>query len=143
MKHLIGIATLVVVLASWPTLAGAKDLSQKSGQELYERLCAGCHGAQGEGDGVVAAYFKMQPPDLTRLASDNAGQFPADELRRIIDGTAGPGPHGSRQMPIWGVALQYTDAKSVRDEEQVKQMIDRLVEHLRSIQKKPTSEATP
>ena len=77
----------------------------------------------------------MQPPDLTRLASRHGGQFPADEVRRIVDGRDNPGPHGSRQMPIWGVALYYTDTNSPRQEQQVKDIVGRVTEYLRTIQK--------
>jgi len=136
MKLRLGIVLLVHVLTgSWLTPAVAKDLSQQSGKELYQRLCAGCHGERGEGDGSIAAYFKMRPPDLTQLAIRHAGQFPADDVRRTIDGRESPGPHGSRQMPVWGVALYYTDTKTPRQEQDIQQIVDRVVEYLRSIQK--------
>jgi mono/diheme cytochrome c family protein len=125
----------LLLTVGWLTPAGAKDLSQQNGQELYERLCSGCHGAHGEGDGTIAAYFKMRPPDLTQLAKRNAGQFPADEVRRTVDGRESPGPHGSRQMPVWGVALYYTDTKNPRQEQEVGQIVERVVEYLRTIQK--------
>jgi hypothetical protein len=38
-------------------------------------------------------------------------------------------------MPIWGVALYATDARNPRQEQQVNEMIDRVVEYLRTIQK--------
>jgi hypothetical protein len=136
MKHALGIAMLALILAlPWQSAAFAKDLSQKSDKELYQRLCSGCHGERGEGDGIIGTYFKMRPPDLTQLAQKNGGQFPADEVRRIVDGRDTPGAHGSRQMPVWGVALYDTDAKNPRQEQQVNEMIDRLVEYLRTIQK--------
>ena len=136
MKYTRGIAILAHILAaSWLTPTSAEDLSQQTGNELYQRLCAACHGDNGEGDGTVGAYFKMQPPDLTRLANRHGGQFPADEVRRTVDGRDNPGPHGSRQMPIWGVALHYTDTNSPRQEQQVKDIVDRVTEYLRTIQK--------
>ena len=136
MKHASGIAMLALVAAlPWQSAAFAKDLSQKTGKELYQRLCSGCHGERGEGDGVIGSYFKMQPPNLTQLAQRNGGQFPADEVRKTVDGRDNPGAHGSRQMPIWGVALYDTDTRDPRQEQQVNEMIDRLVEYLRSIQK--------
>ena len=125
-----------ILTIPWLTPASAEDLSHQTGKELYQRLCAACHGENGEGDGTVAAYFKMRPPDLTLLANRNGGQFPADEVRRTVDGRDSPGPHGSRQMPIWGVALYYTDTKGPRDEQQVKDIVDRVVEYVRTIQKR-------
>jgi len=34
------------------------------GAELYRIYCAACHGAEGRGDGTVAAHFRRMP-DLT------------------------------------------------------------------------------
>jgi mono/diheme cytochrome c family protein len=124
-----------VLTVSWVTPASADDLSQQTGKQLYQRLCAACHGDNGEGDGTVAAYFKMRPPDLTQLANSRGGQFPTDDVRRTVDGRDSPGPHGSREMPIWGVALYYTDTKNPRQEQQVKDIVDRVVEYVRTIQK--------
>jgi mono/diheme cytochrome c family protein len=137
MKRRCSIVMLAHILTiPWLTPASAEDLSQQTGKELYQRLCAACHGENGEGDGTVARYFKMRPPDLTLLAMTNNGQFPADDVRRIVDGRDSPGgPHGSREMPIWGVALYYTDCESPRHEQQVKGIIDRAVDYVRNIQK--------
>jgi mono/diheme cytochrome c family protein len=124
----------VFLVSWWHAPAWSEDLSQYTGEELYQRFCAACHGKGGEGDGTVAAYFKMAPPDLTRLATRHGGSFPADDLRRIIDGRNAPGPHGSRQMPVWGVAFYY-ETRERDKEEAVAQVVDRLVEYLRTIQK--------
>ena len=136
MKHARRLALLAFALPlPWQSDALAKDLSHKDGKELYQRLCSSCHGERGQGDGIVGTYFKLQPPDLTTLAQRNGGQFPADYVRRIIDGRETLGAHGAREMPIWGLALHDTDAKEAQQERQVHEMIDRLTEHLRSIQR--------
>jgi hypothetical protein len=47
----------------------------------------------------------VQPPsDLTTLARRNGGVFPYQRLYETIDGRTGVdiGPHGNREMPIWG-----------------------------------------
>ena len=46
---------LVAWMASLPLQAA--DFSGYSGEDLYKRFCAACHGPRGEGDGSVAAYF--------------------------------------------------------------------------------------
>jgi mono/diheme cytochrome c family protein len=137
MKCVYRIAVLAnIVAVCGLTPAFSKDLSQQSGEELYKRLCSACHGDHGEGDGTVAVYFKMRPPDLTQLAKRHGGDFPADDVRKTVDGRDAPGgPHGSRQMPIWGVALYYTDTKKPREDQQVQEIVDRVVEYLRTIQK--------
>lgn len=137
MKFLPRVPTLagVLVLASWPAPGWSQDLSHYTGEELYQRFCAACHGKGGEGDGTVAAYFKMAPPDLTEITKRHGGSYPAEDLRRIIDGRYAPGPHGSRQMPVWGVAFYYAETKDPDKERAVAQLVDRLVEYLRTIQK--------
>lgn len=124
-----------LLAALWLLPAWGADLTGYNGEELYQRLCAACHGKQGEGDGAVASYFKMQPPDLTQLARRHGGEYPAEKVARIVDGRETPGPHGSRQMPVWGVALYYDDPEGADKEKKVKALVDRVVEYLRTVQK--------
>lgn len=121
----------VATLASSALIA--EDLSGYSGQELFGRFCASCHGARGEGDGPVASYFKLLPPDLTRTAARHGGEFPAEKMRRIIDGRANVPPHGARGMPVWGV--EFAAAQDGAPDERTAETISRLVEFLRSIQR--------
>ncbi len=124
-----------VLLASAP-LASAENLSQYDGKQLYYRFCAACHGEQAEGNGPVAAFFKIAPPDLTRLAQRRGGTYPTEEVRKTIDGRKVPGPHGSREMPVWGLELYYADTGNPDKQKQVEELIDMLVEYLRTLQKK-------
>ncbi len=115
------------------TAARAEDLSGYSGAQLYQRFCAGCHGAAGHGDGPVSASLSSMVPDLTLLARRHGGSFPAEQVRRIIDGRTVRPPHGERDMPIWGAEFRAaTDARD--DEHQANQLIDRLIDYLRSLQ---------
>lgn len=123
------------LLASVP-LASAEDLSPYDGKQLYYRFCAACHGEEAEGNGPVAAFFKVSPPDLTTLAKRRGGTYPAQEVRTIIDGRNVPGPHGSREMPVWGMEFYYADTGNPDKQRQVDQLIDLLVEYLRTLQKK-------
>ena len=50
----------------------------------------------------MAVLLKVKPPDLTSLAAKNGGKFPFDYVMRVIDGRAAIGPHGTRDMPVWG-----------------------------------------
>jgi len=112
------------------------ELRSLSGLELYERLCASCHGVEGRGDGPVAPLIKVGVPDLTRIAAREGGEFPAEEVRRIIDGRLDRRPHGPREMPVWGWQLydisnpDYSGERARADS-----LIDRLVSHLQSIQR--------
>ena len=107
--------------------AQAQDLSgYQSGETLYRVHCASCHGLDGHGDGPVAASLKVEVPDLTRLARRQGGRFPAEQLRRIIDGRTTLPPHGTRTMPVWGQAFS--------SEQQANRLIDLLVQYLQSMQ---------
>jgi mono/diheme cytochrome c family protein len=116
--------------------ARTEDLLQYSGAQLFQRFCASCHGSSGEGNGPVAPFFKLMPPDLTRLARRNKGNFPADKIHSIIDGRANILPHGSREMPIWGLQFAAAEDNPEKQEAQTELIISRLVEYLRSIQAK-------
>ena len=83
------------------------------------------------GDGPVAEYLTVKPGDLTVLAQNNGGEFPAERTRKVIDGREKVKGHGSNEMPVWGDAfLQVTDG----DEGKVAEKIDQLVNFLESIQ---------
>ena len=117
-----------------PPAATAEDLTTSSGAQLFKHYCASCHGKTAQGDGPVAPFFKLAPPDLTQMSRRSGGTFPADRARRIIDGRDSPAPHGSREMPVWGMlfamnADQSADARGATDA-----AITRLVEYLRTIQ---------
>jgi mono/diheme cytochrome c family protein len=41
------------------------DTSIALGKKIYERQCLACHGAQGRGDGPVAAHLEKRPGNLS------------------------------------------------------------------------------
>ena len=131
-KRSIVAAALFAVAAAGP--AHAQDLSSSSGAQLFARYCASCHGARGEGDGPVAPFFKLAPPDLTRIAARHGGRFPDDKVRAIIDGRANVAPHGAREMPVWGLEFLFAEGTSPQGQARAQSHIARLVDHLRSIQ---------
>ena len=79
-----------------PQLAASAD-----GAQTFRTYCASCHGLRAKGDGAVAPSLKVPPPDLTLLAKQNNGVFPAERVRQIIEGK-GVAAHGERTMPVWG-----------------------------------------
>lgn len=78
--RMLAIELLLVVLAS---VAGA---AESSGERLYRRHCAPCHGSDGRGDGPDAELFSSRPRDLREGFLDKYST--ADLVRRIRDGAA-------------------------------------------------------
>ena len=126
---------LMLLAACATTSQDERSTAQLSGVEMYERLCASCHGPGGKGDGPVSSLIKIGVPDLTRIALREGGEFPTEDVRRTIDGRWDRRAHGARDMPVWGWRL-YDSANSTDVQERaiVDSMIDRLVTYLRSIQ---------
>ncbi len=103
------------------------------GPDLFRAHCAACHGAGGKGDGPAASALKMKPADLTALAKNNGGQFPAERVEKFISGDSpAMASHGSREMPIWGPIFHQVEDD--RDFGNVR--LQNLVKYLETIQQK-------
>lgn len=101
-----------------------------SGKQMFKDYCAACHGAAGKGDGPAAELLKTAPPDLTALAKNNNGKFPADRFVAVLHfGTEGHA-HGTLDMPVWGPLF----SKENKDLTQLR--ISNLEAYLESIQQK-------
>lgn len=111
------------------------DYVQMSGKDLYLRFCAACHGAEGRGDGPVAASFKVEVPDLTLIARRSRGSYPRERVARIIDGRYIVGAHGSRTMPVWGEDLSRLELGNPEAERATRVIIDRLADYVWQLQK--------
>ena len=105
-----------------------------NGSAVYKTYCAVCHGAEAKGDGPLAANLRQAPPDLTTLARRSAGRFDAVRVFRMIDGRDPVKGHGPSDMPIWGDAFKRSSEGY--SEKAVKERIDALVDHLKSLQRK-------
>jgi mono/diheme cytochrome c family protein len=126
---------LIVLMSVFAMRAmAAEDLLSYSGTDLFVRYCASCHGTRGEGDGPVAPFFKLQPPDLTKIARRHGGKFPTEDVGKIIDGRENRAAHGTRSMPVWGFEFAFAEGGTREAQDQAQTLITRLVEYLRSIQ---------
>lgn len=72
------------------------------GQEVYRRRCAGCHGVNGDGNGLAATFFEVRPRNFNaatfKFRLTPSGSLPTDgDLMRTIStgvrGTAMPPFH--------------------------------------------------
>ena len=106
-----------------------------TGEQLYVRHCASCHGISGKGDGPVAASLRRPPPDLTTLARQ--GRFDEANLMAIIDGRRVVPIHGPREMPVWGAVFSAGHEESPYQEYTTLLHTEVLVEYLRTIQEEP------
>lgn len=131
-------ATLLSVVLLITAPAGAagdlQPFMDYSGDQLFQRFCASCHGRSGYGDGPVAPSFKVVIPDLSRLSQRSGGRFPARRVLEIIDGRAVLPAHGSRPMPVWGYEFEAQVPADQPGRATAQTLIYRLVEHLRSLQ---------
>ena len=82
----------------------AQPTATMNGLDLFKEYCAVCHGTDGKGSGPAADALKKHPADLTQLARKNGGTFPELHVMNFIKGAdvTAAGPHGSRDMPVWG-----------------------------------------
>jgi cytochrome c1 len=118
--------------------AAAHEASYGRGFALFQRYCRSCHGKEAMGDGHVAAYLKVPPTNLTRLAADNGGEFPTERVLRSIDGREESLPIHGRDMPIWGAVFLVDEGQTEAD---VDAKLADLVAYLRGIQVEAGSSA--
>ena len=104
-----------------------------SGKEMFNSYCAVCHGKDGRGNGPAASAMKTSPADLTVLAQNSGGKYPAAHVAAVIRGQAPTRSHGSKDMPVWGPLFSSI---SQGHEGQVQQRITNLVTYIDSLQAK-------
>jgi len=122
-------AGVVLTAPQAPSAAGAERGQAAEGADMYRGYCAPCHGMKGVGDGPVAAALKTEPTDLTRLAAQNRGQFPAQRVAMVLEFGVVVPAHGSTDMPTWGSTFRV-----MGDEITVRRRIAALTKHLESLQ---------
>jgi mono/diheme cytochrome c family protein len=103
----IGALILAVAAVSLPTSGHSQRFN---GKKAYSNLCASCHGTSAKGDGPVAPFLNKRPADLTNLAAANGGMFPSERVYQVIDGRRDIRVHGTREMPVWGMASRVSPA---------------------------------
>ena len=139
------IVACVVVLSALPVAAETemeqapitwKQAALEEGGALYAELCAVCHGVDGKGDGPAAPALKSALSDLTMLAADNDGEFPAARVEKVITGSLTLPAHGSAEMPVWGKVFEDVRVERKPGERWAfsRAKIYNLTEYLKTIQ---------
>ncbi len=130
-------ATLFVLLLFF-AIQSCQNAPEKSagelGRELYVAHCIHCHGEYGEGNGGMAELLKIPPPDLSKIAIRNDGEFPVEEVTRKIDGRDTLAGHNA-PMPVYWETLK--NAENLDSKKEVKKAIDHIVVYLEQIQDQP------
>jgi len=137
---------MLMVGAAFALVAGAQEQPQKtienvpmkhtspaSGKEMYTNYCAVCHGTDGKGNGPAADALKTPPSDLSILAKNNGGKYPALKVASAIRGDAKVPAHGSREMPVWGNLFRSV---SQGHDSEVDQRVANLTKYIESLQAK-------
>jgi mono/diheme cytochrome c family protein len=110
-----------------------KQTNASSGREMYGSYCAVCHGNDGRGNGPAASELKVVPTDLSKLAFNNKGEYPALHVSSVLRGEAETPAHGSKDMPVWGPLFRHI---SQGHDAEVQQRIANLNNYLESMQQK-------
>ena len=107
--------------------------SPSSGKEMFDSYCAVCHGKDAKGSGPAAQAMKTPPTNLTALAKNSGGKYPAPHVAAVIRGQAMTPSHGSQDMPVWGPLFSSI---SQGHESQVQQRITNLTDYIETLQAK-------
>ena len=102
----VGVMLIVMVGVSQPAAYGkaGADFEQAritKGKNLYARNCAGCHGAEGTGDG-----YKLLGPDPANLTLPSTTKKSDAALLNTIH-------EGKPNMPSWKLRLSEQDSQAV------------------------------
>jgi mono/diheme cytochrome c family protein len=136
-KRIAGALSLVTLAIGRPAAGEQPEASlfAVSGERLYVRHCAVCHGSSGRGDGPFGGILRTAPADLTTIAARNGGKFPDAEIARFVDGQFVPPAHGTRQMPVWGRWLGEPIAQGTEPDEVARGEILAILEYLKTLQR--------
>jgi mono/diheme cytochrome c family protein len=129
---------LIAALAGCVALAACLPVGDRtpSGSEDYATFCAACHGPSGRGDGAAAQGLTRKPADLTVIAAQNGGVFPATKVMAKIYGYTG-GQRGGAVMPAFGPLLDgelvpYDGGDGIDTPTPIR--LVQIAEHLRAMQ---------
>ena len=113
-----------------------ENVATRDGGELYDNICAVCHGPGGRGDGPAAPALAKPVADLSMLSANNDGAYPRDYVMDAISGKSRIIAHGTIDMPVWGEQLMALrpDWNSLRRDAFTRHRIESLTGHIESLQ---------
>jgi mono/diheme cytochrome c family protein len=129
------VALLLIAITSVGTAVAAgqtKPATAESGSDLFYNNCASCHGTDGKGNGPLGQVLTVRPSNLTIIAKNTGGKFPAAKIYELIDGrNPAVRGHGGPDMPVWGEVFA-----SRGNTASVKNRINALVQYIETLQVK-------
>jgi mono/diheme cytochrome c family protein len=108
-----------------PAVPAGGPAARPTGAQLFGAYCATCHGEAGRGNGPLVGELRRRPPDLTKFTARNGGVFPAERVRRIVDGRD-VASHGDPAMPVWGNVFSRSEGGEAAARERVQAIVDYL-----------------
>ena len=110
--------------------------AQLGGEELFNKLCAACHGIDGSSVAQVENEIGKAIPDLRLISSSNDGSFPHKRVEYLVAGKQRETSHDSIDMPAWDQQFMYvrTGLTSFQREAYARNRIHVLVEHIETLQ---------
>jgi len=109
-------------------------ITSTSGHEMYLAYCAGCHGKDGRARTPVARLCAVPPADLTLLAINNHGAYPARKVFEVLHNGTGKPFQGQGYMPVWEPLLKSMNSET---QEVVDLRLRNLTEYVRTLQARP------
>ncbi|CAN7410486.1 c-type cytochrome [Variovorax paradoxus] len=110
-SHVVLVPATPTSFQASPTGFTAASIAQ--GRVLYQQNCVACHGADGKGEGPLAASLAVSPPDLSGPLLWRRAD--GDLLWRILHGTRDVQQGGRPTMPGFAGKLGEADAWALAD----------------------------
>lgn len=134
LQHSLFLLVLGMFLSSIScTERNARKAAVREGEIYYKSYCAICHGENADGQSEMASILNTPPMDLTSIAKRRGGNFPEDEIARIIATAERTPGHSLGEMPAWWETLKK--AEKIEDPELVRQKIENIVAYLKTLQR--------
>jgi mono/diheme cytochrome c family protein len=111
-----------------------RDINNMGGDEVFDELCAVCHGIGGKGDGPAISALDKGAPDLTVLAASNGGMYPHRDVENMIYGSSRTITHGTIDMPPWGEQFMYAGPGTFPRQAYARKQVQALTTHIESLQ---------
>lgn len=111
-----------------------RDIAHMDGGEVFNKLCAVCHGTGGKGDGPAVNALDKGVPDLTVLAASNSSTYPHRDVEHMIYGQSRTISHGTVDMPPWGEQFMYAGPGTFPRQAFAREQVHALATHIENLQ---------